>query len=116
MLKGYFIRKPRNVDEVKAIIPEGHRQHAKPVEIESLGRVVLTLDEYIYFCNHLYEDYDFLKPYADESVFTEEGARCVLVGAPGQHVIAICLEGFGYSRYAAWPWADKYELAALLKD
>ena len=46
-MKGYFIRKPMNVDEVKAVIKEGVRQHAKPVEIESMGRVVLTLDDYI---------------------------------------------------------------------
>ena len=64
----------------------------------------------------LCHDYDFLKPYADEAVFTESSAKCVLVGAPGQHVIAVVLEGFSYPRYCCWPFADRYELAALLKD
>ena len=115
-MKGYFIRKPMNTDEVKGVIREGVRQHDKPVEIESLGRIVLTLDEYIKFCNNLCRDYDFLKPYSDEAIFTENGAKCVLVGAPGQHVIAIVLEGYAYPRYCSWPFADKYELAALLSE
>jgi hypothetical protein len=59
---------------------------------------------------------DILKPYADEAVFTENSAKCILVGAPGQHVIAVVLEGFSYPRYCCWPFADRYELAALLKD
>ena len=115
-MKGYFIRKPMNADEVKGVIREGVRQHAKPVEIESLGRIVLTLDEYIKFCNNLCRDYDFLKSYADEAIFTENGAKCVLVGAPGQLCLAVCLEGFANVRYAAWPFSDKYQLAALLSD
>ena len=52
-MKGYFNRKPMNVDEVKAVIKEGVRRHAKPVEIESLGRIVLPLDDYIRFCGNL---------------------------------------------------------------
>ena len=115
-MKGYFIRKPMNVDEVRGVIKEGVRLHAKPVEMKSLGRIVLPLDDYIRFCNNLCCDYDFLKPYANEAVFTENGAKCVLVGAPGQHVIAIVLEGYAYPRYCSWPFADKYELKALLKD
>ena len=83
-MKGYFTRKPENGDEVRAAIKECYRNHIQPVEIEVLGRIVLTLDEYIHFCSHLWLDYDFLKPYADDSTFTAEGARCVLVGAPGQ--------------------------------
>ena len=114
MLKGYFTRKPENGEEVKAAVREGKRQHMKPVEIEEVGRIVLTLDEYIHFCSHLWLDYDFLKPYADDSTFTAEGARCVLVGAPGQPWLALVLEGYSYGRYATWPFADKYQLAALL--
>lgn len=115
-MKGYFIRKPMNVDEVRGVIKEGVRRHAKPVEMKSLGRIVLPLDDYIRFCGNLCRDYDFLKPYADEAVFTENSAKCILVGAPGQHVIAVVLEGFSYPRYCCWPFADRYELAALLKD
>ena len=115
-MKGYFIRKPMNIDEVRGVIKEGVRRHANPVEIEALDRIVQTLDEYIKFCINLCFDCDFLKPYADEAVFTENGAKCVLVGAPGQHVIAIALEGYAYPRYCSWPFADKYELAALLQD
>ena len=115
-MKGYFIRKPENGDQVKQIIAEGKRQREKPVEIEEVGRVVLTLDEYIDFCSHLWYDYDFLEPYANESVFTKDGAKCVLVGAPGQPWMAVCLEGYHFPRYCAWPFADKYQLAALLND
>ncbi len=115
-MKGYFTRKPENGDEVRAAIKEDYRNHIQPVEIEVLGRIVLTLDEYIHFCSHLWLDYDFLKPYADDSTFFAEGARCVLVGAPGQPWIALVLEGHSYGRYAAWPFADKYQLAALLSD
>ena len=115
-MKGYFTRKPENGDEVRAAIKEGYRKHIQPVEIEVLGRIVLTLDEYIHFCSHLWLDYDFLKPYSDQAIFTEDGAKCVLVGAPGQHVIAIVLEGYAYPRYCSWPFADKYELAALLSE
>ena len=46
-MKGYFTRKPENGDEVRAAIKEGYRNHIQPVEIEELGRIVLTLDEYI---------------------------------------------------------------------
>lgn len=116
MLKGYFTRKPENGEEVKAAVREGKRQHMKPVEIEEVGRVILTLDEYIHFCSHLWLDYDFLKPYANDSTFTVEGARCVLVGTPGQPWLAVCLEGFAYPRYCAWPFADQYQLNALLSD
>ena len=115
-MKGYFTRKPENGDEVRAAIKEGYRNHIQPVEIEVLGRIVLTLDEYIHFCSHLWLDYDFLKPYADDSTFTAEGAHSVLVGAPGQPWIALVLEGYDYGRYAAWPFADQYQLAALLSD
>ena len=48
-MKGYFTRKPENGDEVRAAIKEGYRNHIQPVEIEVLGRIVLTLDEYIHF-------------------------------------------------------------------
>ena len=102
------------IDRILAI--ESERYPKIVVEIEPLDRIVLTLDEYIKFCNNLCRDYDFLKSYADEAIFTENGAKCVLVGAPGQHVIAIVLEGYAYPRYCSWPFADKYELAALLKD
>ena len=115
-MKGYFTRKPENGDEVRAAIKECYRNHIQPVEIEVLGRIVLTLDEYIHFCSHLWLDYDFLKPYADESVFTANSARCVLAGAPGQPWMAVCLEGYDFPRYCAWPFADKYQLAALLSD
>ena len=115
-MKGYFTRKPENGDEVRAAIKEGYRKHIQPVEIEVLWRIVLTLDEYIHFCSHIWLDYYFLKPYADESVFTANFARCVLVGAPGQPWIALVLEGYDYGRYAAWPFADQYQLAALLSD
>ena len=114
MLKGYFIRKPINAEEVKTAIADAVRRHIKPVEIEAVGRIVLTLDEYLSFCDNLYLDYDFLAPYADEAVFTKDGAKCVLVGAPGQHVVAVVQEGFGYPRYVAWPFQDKYDLQALL--
>jgi len=116
MLKGYFFRKPEHGDEVRAAVREGYSNHVQPVEIEEVGRVILTLDEYIAFCNHLWYDYDFLKPYADDSAFTENSARCVLVGAPGQPWLATCLEGYHFPRYCAWPFADEYQLNAMLKD
>ena len=116
MLKGYFTRKPENGDEVRAAIREGYRSHSKPVVIEEIGRVILTLDDYIAFRNKLWIDYDFLKPYADASTFTADGARCVLVGAPGQPLLAVCLEGHSYGRYCSWPFADDYQLKALLSD
>ena len=115
-MKGYFTRKPLNSEEVKTAIREARRMHVGATEIEVLERVVLPLDEYLHFLDNLSSDYDFLKPYADESMFTANGAKCVLVGAPGQHVIAVVLEGFSYPRYCCWPFADRYELAALLKD
>ena len=60
-MKGYFNRKPMNVDEVKAVIKEGVRRHAKPVEIESLGRIVLPLDDYIRFCRFAKKSFERLK-------------------------------------------------------
>ena len=116
MLKGYFTRKPLNGEEVKTAIREARRMHVGATEIEVLERVVLPLDEYLHFLDNLGCDYDFLKPYADESVFTEDAAKCVLVGAPGQLCLAVCLEGFGFPRYCAWPFSDKYQLAALAGD
>ena len=113
MLKGYFTRKPLNGEEVKTAIREARRMHVGATEIEVLERVVLPLDEYLHFLDNLSSDYDFLKPYADESMFTADGAKCVLVGAPGQLCLAVCLEGHAYPRYCAWPFSDKYQLAAL---
>jgi hypothetical protein len=115
-MKGYFTRKPLNGEEVKAAIREARRMHVGATEIEVLERVVLPLDEYLHFLDNLSSDYDFLKPYADESMFMANGAKCVLVGAPGQPWLAVCLEGYAYPRYCAWPFADKYQLAALLSD
>lgn len=115
-MKGYFTRKPLNGEEVKATIREARRMHVGATEIEVLERVVLPLDEYLHFLDNLSSDYDFLKPYADESMFMVNDAKCVLVGAPGQPWLAVCLEGYAYPRYCAWPFADKYQLAALLSD
>ena len=58
-MKGYFTRKPMNIEEVKAAIREGRRQGLEPVEIEPVGRIVLTLDEYIAFCDALLKDRGF---------------------------------------------------------
>lgn len=77
------------------------------MEIEVIGQIVLTLDEYIAFCDELLKDRDFLSPYADEAVFTEDGAKAVLVGAPGQHWVAVTCEGFTYARYVAWPFTEE---------
>ena len=106
-MKGYFTRKPMNIEEVKAAIREGRRQGLEPVEIEPVGRIVLTLDEYIAFCVALLKDRDFLSPYADDAVFTGNGAKSVLVGAPGQHWVAVTCEGFNYPRYVAWPFTEE---------
>ena len=106
-MKGYFTRKLMNIEEVKAAIGEGRRQGLEPAEIETIGRIVLTLDEYIAFCDELLRDRDFLSPYTDEAVFTENGAKAVLVGAPGQHWVAVTCEGFSYPRYVAWPFTEE---------
>lgn len=103
-MKGYFARKPVNVEVVKETIGEARRSGFKPVEITVIGKVILTLDEYIHFCNGMLAEWDFLKPYAEETTFTGgHEARCVLVAAPGQHYIAVCMEGYSYVRYASWP-------------
>ena len=115
-MKGYFTRKPLNGEEVKTAIREARRMHVGATEIEVLERVVLPLDEYLHFLDNLTSDYDFLKPYADESMFTADGAKCVLVGALGQLCLAVCLEGYAYPRYCAWPFSDKYQLEALAVD
>ena len=43
-MKGYFTRKPENGDEVRAAIKEGYLNDIQPVEIEVLGRIVLSVD------------------------------------------------------------------------
>lgn len=107
-MKGYFARKPENIDIVKGVIGEAQRAGFRPVEITVVGKVILTLGEYVQFCDEMLTEWDFLKPYAEEATFTgEREARCVLVGAPGQHYIAVCMEGYSYPRYASWPLSEE---------
>lgn len=107
-MNGYFVRKPENVEIVKEAELAGKKRRMKPTEITVIGKVILSLDEYIKFSGSLLNYWDFLKPYAEESRITEENkAACVLVGAPEQHYIAVCMEGYEYARYVAWPMADR---------
>lgn len=104
-MKGYFARKAENIEVVRAAIGESKRARFKPVEITAIGNIILSLDEYIRFCDDLLEPWEFLKPYAEKTVFTGDNkAKCVLVGAAGQHYIAVCMEGYEYARYTAWPF------------
>ena len=104
-MKGYFVCKPSTLDEVKAVIPDRRRRREKPTEIEPVGEVRLSLEEYIRFCEDMANHWEFLKPYAGQSLFTgNDTARCVFVCAGGQRRIAVCLEGYDYPRYVAWPF------------
>lgn len=103
-LRGYFVCKPSSLDEVRAAEAK-HRRGIRPTEIIPFAEVRLSLDEYLRFCDEMAQHWDFLKPFADESYFTGDGAaRCVYVCASGQHRIAVCLEGYDYPRYVAWPF------------
>ena len=106
--KGYFTRKPADLEEVKYFHREARRDNEEPDTIEKIGEVILTKAEYRDFCKNLVcKDYDFLKPFTEESYFTETTARCVMVGAPGEHLLAVCLEGYTYGRYVAWPFGSR---------
>ena len=101
---GYFVRKPMDIEEVKAEIRDARYQGIEPIEIDVIGRVMLTPKEYTEFCGWLTRDYDFLAEYADDSMFFQGVARCVLISAPDKHDVAVCLEGYNYPRYCAWPF------------
>ena len=102
-MKGYFVSKPVNVEALKDTVRYSRLFHYRPVEIRVIADIRVTLSEYIDFCDHMLEEREYLKPYAESSRFTENGADCVTVAAPGQRRIAVCLEGYAYPRYAAWP-------------
>ena len=102
-MKGYFVRKPETVEELKAAAEYGEKHRSvKAQKINEIGQVLLSLDEYIRFCDNLLNYYDFYKPYAEKSLYHDGAADCVIVAAPGQRKIAVCLEGYEYTRYAAW--------------
>ncbi len=104
-MKGYFVCKPSSLDEVKEVIPGRIRRKEPATEIVPITDIKLSLGEYVRFCNDMAQHWEFLKPYADQSLFLGDGtARCVYVCAPGQRRIAVCLEGYDYPRYVAWPF------------
>ena len=101
-MKGYFARKPENIEIAKGIIEEAQRAGFKPVEITPIAVIRLDADRYAAFCEDTLQYWDFLEPYAEQSTFTgDHTANCVIVESEGQQPIAVCLEGYCYPRYTA---------------
>ncbi len=104
---GYFARKPRDIEEVKKAIDDAPEMGNQPVRINKVAEILLSPEEYTDFCDKLYLSRQFLKACAERSSFHDGIADCVMVGSPGLHWVAVCLEGFDYPRYVAWPMDEQ---------
>ena len=98
-MRAYFTRKPENLEEVKN---NAKRAEATPVELNVIARVSLNLDQFSDFWANPLLDRDYLAPHAERSVFTEEGADCMMLECLGMMRIPVVLEGFEYGRYVGW--------------
>ena len=108
MMKGYFARKPENIEIVKGIVGEARRFDFKPVEITPIAVIRLDAGQYAAFCADTLQYWAFLEPYAEQSTFTGDyTADCVILESEAQQSIAVCLEGYSYPRYTAMVLDDE---------
>ena len=101
-MKGYFASKPLDLEEVRGAIGERERSGRKPAELHPIAAVTLSAARFHFFSRALLEDWPFLVPYAEKTIFKRDGtADCVLVKAEGKPTLAVCMEGYDYARYVA---------------
>lgn len=102
-MKGHFVCKPGSKDELFSQIYRDAMKRRKPTEINPIATVQMDLGQYVEFCDAMMQEWDFLRPYAEQSVFRKGNtADCVIIECHGQRRIAVCLEGYCYPRYAAY--------------
>lgn len=97
-MKGYFVRKPGNIEDLRKA-----RETGKTAPIKVIATVDLEPAEFEHFANHLLRDYDFIEEHTEKSGMDKEGNEyCILVGTRGcPEKIAVNPEGYSYARYAA---------------
>lgn len=101
-MKGYFIRKPANLNEVREETEIKKRQGSLPVKIKAIGKVTLTVAEFRDFQKRLYLDYDFIAARTKRCGMTDTEWSCILVTCKDSDLtIAVESEGYNYPRYAA---------------
>ena len=84
-MKGHFVCKPGSKDELFSQIYRDAMNRRKPTEINPIATVRMDLGQYVEFCDAMMQEWDFLRPYAEQSVFRKGNtADCVIIECPGQ--------------------------------
>ena len=71
-------------------------------DIDIIAKIKLEDNEFNDFVEHPLKDYEFLKPYKDDSYKDDKEAHCVAVYPTTNrgYFILVCTEGYEYARYA----------------
>lgn len=70
-----------------------------PTDVNPIARVKLDLEQYDAFCRDPLKDWEFLKPYADRSMFRANAADSVILECPDMISLAVCCGGEPCERY-----------------
>ena len=98
-MRAYFTRKPPNIEAVMSNAEYAKAVGMVPTDLNPIARVKLDLEQYTAFCKEPLKDWEFLKPYADQSMFRADTSDSVILECSDMISLAVCLEGFIYGRY-----------------
>ena len=98
-MRAYFTRKPPNIEAVMSNAEYAKAEGMVPTDVNPIARVKLGLEQYTAFCRDPLKDREFLKPYADRSMFRTNAADSVILECPDMISLAVCCEGYTYGRY-----------------
>lgn len=97
-MKGYFARKPINMEDL-----EKAKEWGSAVPIRVVAEVTLGKAEYSHFKENLFEDYSFIKEHTEKTGVENGEFRSILIRKAGvKHTaIAVQSDGYDFARYAA---------------
>ena len=98
-MRAYFTRKPLNIEAVMNNAEYAKAEGMVPTDVNPIARVKLGLEQYTAFCRDPLKDWEFLKPYTDQSMFRTNAADSVILECPDMISLAVCCEGYTYGRY-----------------
>jgi len=98
-VRAYFTRKPPNISVVMNNAEYAKAEGMLPTNVNPIAWVKLDLKQYAEFCRDPLKDWEFLKPYADRSMFRAHAADSVILECTDMISLAVCCEGYTYGRY-----------------
>lgn len=98
-MRAYFTRKPPNIEAVVQNAEYAKAEGMLPTDVNPIARIKLDLEHYTAFCQAPLNDWEFLKPYAENSMFRANTADSVILECPDMISLAVCCEWYSYGRY-----------------